>query len=118
MRGLCLLDPVDNTPMTPQGVGYPSSLGGLAEASRARALPVLVLGAAMNGDIIPAVGNYRRFAASCSGPLWDVELAGAGHLQFLDKQVSRGPGAAAVWRLYVGAGGGGLSVAELLQCTC
>jgi hypothetical protein len=74
--------------MTPQGVGYPSSLPGLGQASAARALPVLVVGAAMNGDVIPAVGNYRRFTAACAGPLWEVELAGAGHLQFLDKQVS------------------------------
>jgi hypothetical protein len=121
--GLCLLDPVDNTPMTPQGVGYPSSLPGLGQAGAQRALPALVVGAAMNGDVIPAVGNYRRFASACSGPLWELELAGAGHLQFLDKQVGgallpallrRGPSLLrAGWRLALGPADGRCAGAAL-----
>jgi len=41
------------------GDGYPSSLPGLRRATAApRNLPVLVLGAAKNQDIIPVEGNY------------------------------------------------------------
>ncbi|KAJ9506829.1 hypothetical protein QJQ45_030403, partial [Haematococcus lacustris] len=88
IKALLLLDPVDVTPMTPPGEGYPSCLAGLrAATSGARQLPVLVVGAAQGGDVIPASGNYKRFSAVCAGPLWEVDLLGSAHLSFLDKQV-------------------------------
>jgi len=88
VKGLMLLDPVDSTPMTPPGEGFPTSLPGLRQAtSPPRSLPVLVLGAGEGGDVVPESGNYRRFMEACSGPLWSVEISGAGHLGFLDKQI-------------------------------
>ncbi|KAF5829660.1 hypothetical protein DUNSADRAFT_15685 [Dunaliella salina] len=86
VRGMVLLDPVDNTAMTPAGEGFPSSLPSLKQATEMRSLPVLVVGAAMNGDLIPAEGNYKKFNDACMGPFWEVDLLGAGHLSFLDKR--------------------------------
>ncbi|MEW5313736.1 MAG: hypothetical protein WDW38_005277 [Sanguina aurantia] len=104
VSGLLLLDPVDNTSMTPSGPGYPSCMDGLGKITASpRSLPMLVVGAALNRDVIPAEGNYTKVIrplqdvcakyeggaspAPARGPLWDLELSGAGHLQFLDKQV-------------------------------
>lgn len=90
VRGLLLMDPVDNTAMTPQGPGYPSCLPALRNViSRASPpVPVLVLGAACNGDVIPAEGNYQRFSDAASrGVAWSFDLQGAGHVQFLDKSL-------------------------------
>lgn len=42
------------------GSGYPSALPAMRTASSApRRVPVLVIGAAMNGAVIPAEGNYK-----------------------------------------------------------
>lgn len=88
VRGVALLDPVDNTPMTPSGPGYPSALPAMRIACGApRSLPCLIVGAALNGDVIPADANYKRFITACPGLCWSVDLQGAGHLQFLDMQV-------------------------------
>jgi len=54
VKGLVLLDPVDNSSFGPQGVGYPSSLPALRESAMQRQLPVLVVGAALNtGQLSP-----------------------------------------------------------------
>ncbi|GFR47543.1 hypothetical protein Agub_g9265 [Astrephomene gubernaculifera] len=88
VKGVALLDPVDVTAMTPAGPGYPSALPAMRIAcSPPRRMPVLVVGAARNTDVIPADANYRRFVSSCPGPCWSLELLGAGHLQFLDARV-------------------------------
>ncbi|KAG2436572.1 hypothetical protein HYH02_011509 [Chlamydomonas schloesseri] len=88
VRGVGLLDPVDVTGMTPMGPNYPSALPAMRVAcGPPRRLPALVVGAALNGDVIPADGNFRRFASATPGPCWLLELRGAGHLQFLDMQV-------------------------------
>uniref|UniRef100_A0A7S3R2A2 Uncharacterized protein n=1 Tax=Dunaliella tertiolecta TaxID=3047 RepID=A0A7S3R2A2_DUNTE len=73
------------------GENFPSSLPSLRRATQMRSLPVLVVGAAMNGDIIPAEGNYKKFNSSCFGPFWEVDLLGAGHLSFLDKRDEMDP---------------------------
>ncbi|KAF5832425.1 Alpha/Beta hydrolase protein [Dunaliella salina] len=91
VRGMVLLDPVDNTSMTPAGENFPSSLPSLRRATKIRNLPVLVVGAAMNGDLIPAEGNYKKFNSACVGPFWEVDLLGAGHLSFLDKRDEMDP---------------------------
>lgn len=89
VQGLCLIDPVDNSSFGPQGVGYPSSLPSLQAAASSRQLPVLVIGAALNTDVVPPEANWRRFVAAAAAgraPVWEVVLKGASHLQFLDKQ--------------------------------
>ncbi len=40
------------------------------------------------GPIGCADANYKRFITACPGLCWSVDLQGAGHLQFLDMQVS------------------------------
>eukprot|EP00775_Hariotina_reticulata_P004918 gene4918-5161_t len=90
VRGLVLLDPVDNSSFGPQGVGYPSSLPALSKCAAQRQVPVLVLGAALNTDVVPVEANWRRFvsaAATGGAPVWEVVLQGSSHLQFLDKQL-------------------------------
>lgn len=90
MKGLCLIDPVDNSSFGPQGVGYPSSLPSLQSVAAKRQLPVLIVGAALNTDVVPVEANWRQFAAAASAgraPVWEVVLKGSSHLQFLDKQM-------------------------------
>eukprot|EP00878_Enallax_costatus_P023282 GHUV01024754.1.p1 GENE.GHUV01024754.1~~GHUV01024754.1.p1 ORF type:complete len:450 (+),score=105.64 GHUV01024754.1:136-1350(+) len=90
VQGLCLIDPVDNSSFGPQGVGYPSALPALQEVATKRQLPVLVVGAALNTDVVPVEANWRRFtavAAAGRAPVWEVVLKGSNHLQFLDKQM-------------------------------
>jgi len=85
IKGLALFDPVNNTEMTPNGPGYPSALLPLRQMTQPpRNMPVLIVGASLNKDVIPEDANYRRFDDACAGPSWLVELR-AGHLQFLDK---------------------------------
>lgn len=89
VQGLVLVDPVDNSSFGPQGVGYPSSLPALSTAAAARQLPVLVVGAALNTDVVPPEANWKRFTAAAAGggsPVWELVLRGSSHLQFLDKQ--------------------------------
>ncbi|WIA38246.1 hypothetical protein OEZ86_001587 [Tetradesmus obliquus] len=89
VQGLCLIDPVDNSSFGPQGVGYPSSLPSLQAAASSRQLPVLIIGAALNTDVVPPEANWRRFVAAAAAgraPVWEVVLKGSSHLQFLDKQ--------------------------------
>lgn len=89
VQGLVLVDPVDNSSFGPQGVGYPSSLPSLSAAASARQLPVLVVGAALNTDVVPPEANWKRFTAAAAAggsPVWEVVLRGSSHLQFLDKQ--------------------------------
>jgi hypothetical protein len=89
VQGLCLIDPVDNSSFGPAGVGYPSSLPSLQAAASRRKLPVLVVGAALNTDVVPPEANWRRFVAAAAAgrsPVWEVVLKGSSHLQFLDKQ--------------------------------
>lgn len=69
--------------------GYPSSLPALSAAASARQLPVLVVGAALNTDVVPPEANWKRFtgaAAAGNSPVWELVLRGSSHLQFLDKQ--------------------------------
>lgn len=69
--------------------GYPSSLPALSSAAATRQLPVLVVGAALNTDVVPPEANWKRFtsaAAAGGSPVWEVVLKGSSHLQFLDKQ--------------------------------
>ena len=69
--------------------GYPSSLPALSAAASARQLPVLVVGAALNTDVVPPEANWRRFTAAAAAggsPVWELVLRGSSHLQFLDKQ--------------------------------
>lgn len=89
VQGLCLIDPVDNSSFGPSGIGYPSSLPSLQAAASARQLPVLVVGAALNTDVVPVEANWRQFVAAAAAgraPVWEVVLKGSSHLQFLDKQ--------------------------------
>eukprot|EP00879_Flechtneria_rotunda_P027797 GHRR01029796.1.p1 GENE.GHRR01029796.1~~GHRR01029796.1.p1 ORF type:complete len:271 (+),score=85.64 GHRR01029796.1:292-1104(+) len=86
VQGLALVDPVDNSSFGPRGVGYPSALPAL----RSRPLPVLVIGAALNTDVVPPEANWKQFraAAAAGGSLvWELVLKGSSHLQFLDKQL-------------------------------
>ncbi|GAX85766.1 hypothetical protein CEUSTIGMA_g13181.t1 [Chlamydomonas eustigma] len=93
VQALVLLDPVNNTAMTPSGPGYPSALPLLRQltstsSSRGRApLPTLIVGAARNQDVVPEDAGYRRFLEACVGPAWFLEVQ-AGHLQFLDRQAA------------------------------
>lgn len=90
VQGLCLIDPVDNSSFGPQGVGYPSALPALQAVAKKRQLPVLVVGAALNTDVVPVEANWRRFTAAAAAgraPVWEVVLNGSNHLQFLDKQM-------------------------------
>jgi hypothetical protein len=58
-----------------------------------RYLPVLIVGAGQNGDVIPEDANWRQFTAAAAAagspqaPVWEVVLRDVGHLQFLDKQL-------------------------------
>jgi len=73
----------------PAPSGYPSSLPALSTAAAARQLPVLVVGAALNTDVVPPEANWKRFTAAAAGggsPVWELVLRGSSHLQFLDKQ--------------------------------
>jgi hypothetical protein len=50
---------------------------------------VLVIGAALNTDVVPPEANWRRFVAAAAAgraPVWEMVLKGSSHLQFLDKQ--------------------------------
>lgn len=111
MRGLCLIDPVDSSSMAPTGPGYPSALPALTKAATTRAatanskdatssssssssvpacLPAVIIGAGQNGDVVEPQANWQRFtrAAIAGGAaVWEVVVSGAGHLQFLDKQM-------------------------------
>lgn len=89
VKGLCLLDPVDVTSMTPQGPGWGTCLPALRQITQpqGRCVPVLVVGAALNTDVVPPEGNYKKFVDACQGPCWGLTLKGASHLQFLDRQV-------------------------------
>lgn len=76
--------------MGPSGIGYPSSLPALQDAAARRggALPTLVVGAAQNGDIVPAEANWRRFvgaAAAGGARVWELVLREAGHLQVRER---------------------------------
>jgi hypothetical protein len=69
--------------------GYPSCLPALSSAAATRQLPVLVVGAALNTDVVPPEANWKRFtsaAAAGGSPVWELVLKGSSHLQFLDKQ--------------------------------
>jgi hypothetical protein len=69
--------------------GYPSSLPALSTAAATRQLPVLVIGAALNTDVVPPEANWKRFTAAAAAggaPVWELVLRGSAHLQFLDKQ--------------------------------
>jgi pimeloyl-ACP methyl ester carboxylesterase len=85
VRAACLLDPVDNTVYAPLGAGFPSALAAMRERDGAQNTPpLLVVGGERGGDCAPAGANYFDFARAASGDSWGVELAGAGHFQFLD----------------------------------
>ena len=85
VRAACLLDPVDNTVYAPLGAGFPSALAAMRERGGAQNTPpLLVVGGERGGDCAPAGANYFDFARAASGDSWGVELAGAGHFQFLD----------------------------------
>jgi len=90
VKGLALIDPVDSSSMGPSGPGYPSALPALRAAAAARRLPVLVVGAGANGDVVEAAANWSNFTRAAAGggaPTWEVKIESCGHLQFLDKQV-------------------------------
>ena len=85
VRAACLLDPVDNTVYAPLGAGFPSALAAMRERGGAQNTPpLLVVGGERGGDCAPAGANYFDFTRAASGDSWGVELAGAGHFQFLD----------------------------------
>jgi hypothetical protein len=95
---------------------FPPTLIPLLPVAVPRYLPTLVVGAAANGDIIPADANWKHFVAAAArggaSPVWEVVLAEAGHLQFLDKQLG-------LFSLF--SGGGALSdelVRRLSQVGC
>jgi hypothetical protein len=76
--------------MGPSGPGFPSALPALRSLSADRKLPVLVVGAGTNGDVVDVGANWTNFtrtAAAAGGPVWEVTVLSCGHLQFLDKQV-------------------------------
>jgi hypothetical protein len=83
--------------MGPQGPGFPSALPALRAAASRRRLPVLVVGAGANGDVIEPAANWDNFVRAAAGggaPTLEVVLTSCGHLQFLDKQVGAVPGRA------------------------
>ena len=83
VRAACLLDPVDNTVYAPLGAGFPSALAAMRERGEGSP-PLVVVGGERGGDCAPAGANYADFARAASGDSWGVEIAGAGHFQFLD----------------------------------
>ena len=83
VRAACLLDPVDNTVYAPLGAGFPSALAAMRERGDGGPPPVVV-GGERGGDCAPGGANYLDFARAASGDSWGVEIAGAGHFQFLD----------------------------------
>ena len=90
VKALVLLDPVNNSPATPTGPGYPNSLPYLKQYSPL--VPTLIIGASKGDDVVPAEANYSQFYRACSSPTsslitWLIELP-CGHLQFLDRQVA------------------------------
>ena len=89
VRAACLLDPVDNTVYAPLGVGFPSAVaamqeGGEEASTSGRTPPLVVVGGARGGDCTPKGSNYVDFVREASADSWGVEIAGAGHFQFLD----------------------------------
>ncbi|GBF91972.1 chlorophyllase [Raphidocelis subcapitata] len=90
VKGLALIDPVDRSSMGPSGPGFPSALPALRAAAAARRLPVLVVGAGANGDVVEEAANWSNFtraAAAGGSPVWEVVLTSCGHLQFTDKSL-------------------------------
>ena len=83
VRAACLLDPVDNTVYAPLGAGFPSALAAMRERGDGGP-PLVVVGGERGGDCAPGGANYLDFARAASGDSWGVEIAGAGHFQFLD----------------------------------
>jgi hypothetical protein len=69
--------------------GYPSCLPALQAAASKRQLPTLIVGAALNGDIIPAEANWRRFTAAArqgGAPVWEVVLQVGGGVQIIARR--------------------------------
>ncbi|KAI8462420.1 MAG: Alpha/Beta hydrolase protein [Monoraphidium minutum] len=94
VKALALIDPVDSSSYGPSGPGYPSALPGLTAAGGGHggrgALPVLVIGAGANADVVEAGANWAAFAeaaAAGGAPAWEVVLLSCGHLQFVDKRM-------------------------------
>lgn len=59
--GLVLLDPADSSFETVESPRFPSAVRQLGSTSGAGSPPVLVVGAARNGDCIPRKGNFAAF---------------------------------------------------------
>jgi len=87
VKGLCLLDPVDNTIWAPLSPGFPSAcdaLVNLARSGASRPLPVAIVGAGAGADCAPEGSNYKQFFDAARGPAWLTVLPSAGHAQFID----------------------------------
>eukprot|EP00667_Euglena_gracilis_P009858 EG_transcript_10023 len=101
VRGVVLLDPVDNTAFAPVSAQYPSAAAALRASScdtnapgpphgtaSCATVPMLIIGAGKATDCAPADANHAAFFAASRAPTLHVVLPGVGHLQFLDYQTT------------------------------
>lgn len=110
VKGLCLLDPVDNVIWTKGRSGFPSA----CEVLRGTQVPVAIVGAGSGGSCAPSEANYRQFFKAAPSPAWLLEVPAAGHAQFLDSA-----GMGVIHRAICGIGGADdVAVHQAATATC
>jgi len=102
LRGLVLLDPVDRATLgPPPGPAYPPSLPSVREVAARGGVPILIVGAGDNADIVQGANGWQAFSAAAaagaaqqrggapaSAParVFELLLPRARHLDFADTQ--------------------------------
>lgn len=110
VKGLCLLDPVDNVVWTKGRSGFPSA----CEVLHDMQVPVAIVGAGSDSSCAPSEANYQQFFNAASSPAWLLSFPAAGHAQFLDSA-----GMGAVQRAICGIGGvDDVAVQQAATATC
>jgi len=74
-----LVDPVDESAMSPISPSNPSAVAALRASGKA----VSVIGAGITGSCNPTDGNYEKFYAAGSEGSWKLVIKQAGHAQFV-----------------------------------
>jgi len=110
VKGLCLLDPVDNVIWTKGRSGFPSA----CEVLRDRQVPVAIVGAGSGSSCAPSEANYQQFFNAACSPAWLLLFPAAGHAQFLDSA-----GMGVIHRAICGIGGvDDVAVHQAATATC
>jgi len=110
VKGLCLLDPVDNVIWTKGRSGFPSG----CEVLHDMQVPVAIVGAGSDSACAPSEANYQQFFQAACSPAWLLSFPAAGHAQFLDSA-----GMGVVHRAICGIGGADdVAVHRAATATC